>query len=151
MTLPGGSASLRSPSSPAISENKDCRSQVARYLRPVRATSQVRSSQGDAQSQPRGAAALHQPGDLVPVEVVGVDLGQRPGDAEPGEPVHPPGVHEQLFLVEALYVVMIGSSHQIPELIDHSCNESSVMITMLSRAGPAGSGHRRSAGQRTSE
>src|SRR5580692_2877922 len=46
---------------------------------------------------------------------------------------------------------MIGSSHQIPELIDHSCNESSVMITMLSRAGPAGSGHRRSAGQRTSE
>ena len=23
----------------------------------------------------------HQPGDLVPVKVVGVDLGQRPGDA----------------------------------------------------------------------
>jgi hypothetical protein len=61
-----------------------------------------RSSAGDAQGQPRGAAALHKPGDLVPVEAVGVDLGQRPGDAEPDEPVHPPVVHEQLFLVEGL-------------------------------------------------
>ena len=89
-------------SPPAIRENKDYRSQVARNLRPVRATSQVRSSQRDAQGQPRGAAALHQPGDLVPVEAVGVDLGQRPGDAEPGEPVHPPVVHEQLFAASGL-------------------------------------------------
>ena len=82
--------------------NKDYRSQVAKDLRPVRATSRVRSSQDDAQGQPRGAAALHQPRDLVPVEAVGVDLGQRPGDAEPGEPVHPPVVHEQLFAARGL-------------------------------------------------
>jgi hypothetical protein len=44
-----------------------------------------------------GAAALHQPGDLVPVEAVGVHLGYRPGDAEPGEPGDPPVVHDQLF------------------------------------------------------
>jgi hypothetical protein len=50
--------------------NKDCRSRVARDVRPGRATSRVRSSQDDAQGQPRGAAALHQPGDLVPVEAV---------------------------------------------------------------------------------
>jgi hypothetical protein len=30
----------------------------------------------------RAWAALHQSGDLMPVEVVGIDLGQRPGDAE---------------------------------------------------------------------
>jgi hypothetical protein len=29
----------------------------------------------NAQGQPRGAAALHQPGDLVPVEAVGIGLG----------------------------------------------------------------------------
>ena len=66
--------------------NKDYRPQVARDVRPVRATSRVRSSQDDAQGQPRGAAALHQPGDLVPVKAVGFDLGHRPGDAELGEP-----------------------------------------------------------------
>ena len=39
-----------------------------------RASLRVRSSAGDAQGQPRGAAALHQPRDLVPIEVVGVEL-----------------------------------------------------------------------------
>jgi hypothetical protein len=33
-----------------------------------------RSSADDAQGQPRGAAALHQAGDLVPIDVVGIDL-----------------------------------------------------------------------------
>ncbi len=31
----------------------------------------------------------------MPVEVVGVDLGQRPGDAYPGKPFHAPVVHER--------------------------------------------------------
>src|SRR6516162_2836440 len=69
---------------------------------PYGPTSRVRSLQDDAQGQPRGAAALHQPGDLVPVEAVGVDLGQRPGDAESGKPVHSPVVHEQLFAATGL-------------------------------------------------
>jgi hypothetical protein len=42
------------------------------------------------------------PGDLVPVEMVGFDLGHRPGDAELSEPRHAPGVHQQLFLVDGL-------------------------------------------------
>src|SRR5436305_2039791 len=58
-----------------------------------------RSSTDDAQGQPRVTAALHQAGDLVPVDVVGIDLGQRPGDAELGEPCHPPVVHEQVFVL----------------------------------------------------
>jgi hypothetical protein len=57
-----------------------------------------RSSQDDAQGQPRGTAALHQAGDVVPVDVVGIDLGQRLGDAELGEPCHAPVVHEQFFV-----------------------------------------------------
>lgn len=28
---------------------------------------------------------LYQPGDLMPVEVIGVDLGQQPGDSETRE------------------------------------------------------------------
>jgi fatty-acyl-CoA synthase len=62
----------------------------------INPTSRIRSSEDDAQGQLRRAAALHQPGDLVPVEVVGEGLGQRPGDAEPGEPFHPPVVHKHL-------------------------------------------------------
>jgi hypothetical protein len=50
------------------------------------ADSGQQGSQGDADGEPRWAAALDQPRDLMPVEVVGVDLGQRPGDAEPREP-----------------------------------------------------------------
>src|SRR5271169_5528708 len=70
-------------------------------VRATLAAGVVRSSAGDAQGQLRWAAALHQPRDLVPVEVVGVDLGQRPGDAEPGEPCYAPVVHERLFIVDA--------------------------------------------------
>src|SRR5262245_20428452 len=58
-----------------------------------------RSSADDAQGQPRGTAALHQAGDLVPVDVVGIDLAQRPGDAELGEPCHASVVHEQVFVL----------------------------------------------------
>jgi hypothetical protein len=35
---------------------------------------------------------------------------------------------------------MIGSSHQIAELLDHSWNKSSVMMIVVSSAGPAGQG-----------
>jgi hypothetical protein len=38
----------------------------------------------------------------MPVEVVGVNLGQQLRDAEPGEPCHPPGVHEQVVVVDGL-------------------------------------------------
>ena len=61
-----------------------------------------RSSPDDAQGQPRGTAALHQAGDLVPVDVAGINLGQRLGDAELGEPCHAPVVHEQLFVLGGL-------------------------------------------------
>jgi hypothetical protein len=40
---------------------------------------------GDADGEPYGAAVLDQLRDLMPVEAVGVDLGQQPGDAEPRE------------------------------------------------------------------
>jgi Glutamyl-tRNAGlu reductase, dimerisation domain/Glutamyl-tRNAGlu reductase, N-terminal domain/Shikimate / quinate 5-dehydrogenase len=47
--------------------------------------SRVRASADDAKGQAWRAAALQQLGELMPVEVVGVGLGQWPGDAEPGE------------------------------------------------------------------
>jgi acyl-CoA synthetase (AMP-forming)/AMP-acid ligase II len=43
------------------------------------------ASADDAQGESRGAAVLHQPGDLMPVDVVGVDLRQRPGDVKTPE------------------------------------------------------------------
>ncbi len=79
----------------------------------------VRSSAGDAQGQLRGAAALHQPRDLVPAEVVGVDLGQRPGDAEPGEPCYAPVVHERLFIAAGLEAVRAFSSAKAGPVIGH--------------------------------
>ena len=47
----------------------------------------------DLERKPWRAAALHQPGHLVPVDVVGGHLSQRPRDPEPGELRHPPFVH----------------------------------------------------------
>jgi hypothetical protein len=38
----------------------------------------------------------------MPVEVVGVDLGQQRRDAEPGEPCHSPCVHEQVVVADGL-------------------------------------------------
>jgi hypothetical protein len=48
----------------------------------------------------RGAAALHQPGDLMPVDVVGAGLSQQPGDAQALELRHAPAVHGRLVMVE---------------------------------------------------
>jgi hypothetical protein len=60
------------------------------------------AERGERAFQPRGAATLDQTGDPVPVEVIGVDLGQRPGDAQLGQPCHAPVVHEQPFLAHGL-------------------------------------------------
>ena len=53
---------------------------------PVRARSWSCSSPvasaDDAEGEPRGTAAPHQPGHLMPVDAVAVDLGQRPGDTQ---------------------------------------------------------------------
>jgi non-heme chloroperoxidase len=54
------------------------------------------ASADDAQREPGRAAALHQPVDLMPVDAIGVDLSQAPGDAQPRELRHAPVVHEQL-------------------------------------------------------
>ena len=47
-----------------------------------RADSSRPASADDAEGKPRRAAVAHQPGDLMPVDAVGVDLGQRPGDRD---------------------------------------------------------------------
>ena len=40
------------------------------------------ASADDAEGESRGTAASHQPGHLMPVDAVGVDLGQRPEDTQ---------------------------------------------------------------------
>jgi hypothetical protein len=60
------------------------------------------ASPDDLERKPRRAAAAHQPGDLVPVHVVGDGLGQRPRDPQPGELCHPPFMHEQVVVVDRL-------------------------------------------------
>jgi hypothetical protein len=49
-----------------------------------------------------GAAALNQPGDLMPVDAAGVDLGQGRGDSETPELGHAPGVYGQAVMVDDL-------------------------------------------------
>jgi hypothetical protein len=49
--------------------------------------------------EPWRAAAVHQLGDLVPVDVIGGGLGQQPRDPEPDELCHPPLVHQQILVV----------------------------------------------------
>jgi hypothetical protein len=51
----------------------------------ARGSAGTQTSVGDADGEPRGATAPDQLGDLMPVDVVSVNLGQRPGDAEPLE------------------------------------------------------------------
>jgi hypothetical protein len=84
-------------------------------------SSLVRSSAGDAQGQRRGAAVLDQPGDLVPVEAVGVRLGQHRGI-----PSRVSRATRQLCTSSisspAGCVLMMGSSHQFAEYLDHYCH-----------------------------
>src|SRR5262249_57895976 len=63
------------------------------------------ASADDAEGEPRGAAAVHQLGDLMPVDVVCGRVGQRPRDAETLELCHPPLVHEDVVVVDGLVAV----------------------------------------------
>src|SRR5690348_18504870 len=58
------------------------------------------ASADDAEGEPRGTAAPHQPGHLMPVEAVGVDLGQRPGDTQSFELRHAPVVHGRFVMAD---------------------------------------------------
>jgi len=60
------------------------------------------ASADDAECEQRGAAALNQPGDLVPVDVAGGALGQVPRDPKTRELCHPPVVHEEFIAVDGL-------------------------------------------------
>ena len=57
------------------------------------------------------AAALHQHGDLVPVDVISDSLSQQPWDPQPGELRHPPFMDQQGAVVDDLVVdgLVLGS------------------------------------------
>jgi hypothetical protein len=52
-----------------------------------------------AESEPRRATALHQLSDLMPVDIVGIGLGQWPRDAEALELSHAPFMYGVLVVV----------------------------------------------------
>jgi hypothetical protein len=52
--------------------------------------------------EPWRAAVLHQVGDLMPVDVVGDGVGQRPRDPQTGELCHPPFAQQQVAVVDDL-------------------------------------------------
>jgi hypothetical protein len=56
------------------------------------------ASPDDLERKPWRAAAAYQLGDLVPVDVVGGGLGQRPWDPQQGELCHPPFMHEHRLM-----------------------------------------------------
>src|SRR5215469_14404849 len=62
------------------------------------------SSADDAERELWWAAALHQPGDLVPVDVVGDSLSQQPRDPQPSELRHPPLMYQRGVMVDDLVV-----------------------------------------------
>jgi hypothetical protein len=68
-----------------------------------------------AQGEMQGTAALYEPGDLVPVDVIGIRLGQRPGDPEPPELGHSPIVHEAFLDIDNFR----GSASSFPPASGH--------------------------------
>jgi hypothetical protein len=54
------------------------------------------SSSDDAQGKPGRAAAIHQSGDLMPVDISGNSFGQRRGDSQPGELCYAPLMHDRV-------------------------------------------------------
>jgi hypothetical protein len=66
------------------------------------------ASANDAEGQPGGTAAPHQPGDLMPVEVVSVDLGQRRRDAQAPQLGSTPVVDQRLVMLNGL---VAGGGH----------------------------------------
>ena len=80
------------------------------------------SSSDDAQCKPGRAAAVHQRGDLMPVDVSGNSFGQRRGDSQPGELCYAPLMHDRvvadnlvrrdrLHLLRLLYVKTAAECH----------------------------------------
>src|ERR1700761_2556672 len=64
--------------------------------------SSVAASGHDAQGELRRTAALHQLGDLVPVDAPRVCLGERRGDAEAPQLEDAPAVHRRLVMLDRL-------------------------------------------------
>jgi len=83
-------------------------------------------SADDAQGEPRRAAALHQPGDLMPVDAVGIDLGQWPGQAQTLELRDAPVVYGRLV---AAYCIVAGDRR-----FHRSSSQNSHQPRLLSRA-----------------
>jgi len=78
----------------AASSRQVARAVIAGSSRPI--------SADIPEGEPWGAAAPHQQGDLMPVDAVGVDLGQRPGHAQALYPGHASGVHGRLIVADGL-------------------------------------------------
>jgi hypothetical protein len=57
-----------------------------------------------AQRDLRRAATLYEPGELMPVDIVGCGLGQRPGDPEPRELSHPPFMDKAVLIADSFVV-----------------------------------------------
>ena len=62
----------------------------------------VRPSPDDAQGEARGTATLHQPGDLMPVDVVGGRGRQRRRNPESLELRHAPFVDDEIVVLDGL-------------------------------------------------
>src|SRR4029077_7523834 len=58
------------------------------------------ASADDAEGAPRGTTVPQQPGHLMPVDAVGVDLGQRPGDTQSLELRRAPVVHGRFVMAD---------------------------------------------------
>jgi uncharacterized protein YecE (DUF72 family) len=64
--------------------------------------------QDDLEGEPGRAAAADQRRDLVPVDVVGDRLGERPGDPEPGQLPDTPVVRQRFILADDLVAAVAG-------------------------------------------
>jgi len=85
------------------------------------------ASSDDLEREPWRAAVLHQPGHLMPVDVVCDRMSQRPRDPEPGESRHPPFVHE-IIVIDGLvaWSYQLWFHLSVPEICCRLSSDGSV-------------------------
>ena len=65
-----------------------------------------------AAAPPAQNAALDQPGGLMPADVIGLGLRQRPGDSQTRDLDHPPAMHQTLTVVDGFVAGLNRSCRQ---------------------------------------
>jgi hypothetical protein len=79
-----------------------------------------------ATTPPAQSAVLDQPGDLMPVDVIGLGLRRRPGDPQTRELGHPPLLHQTLTVADGFVAGLHRSCRQPGWSSEHHAGKGEV-------------------------